>query len=131
MMFNGEFQEHIKSLRKSYSKKLDFLCKNLEEKLGKFVTFKKPEGGYFIWCKINENVSLKSEDLSKFLSDENVIILTGNSCSVECESGGVMEGFNHSSQFSSFFRLCFVYLNENEIRTGIERIQSVFIKHSN
>ncbi|MEA4987606.1 MAG: PLP-dependent aminotransferase family protein [Anaerovorax sp.] len=57
-MKNGTYQKNLRSICEDYRKKRDLMCECLKtaENLG--VTFKKPKGGVYIWCKLPENMNL-------------------------------------------------------------------------
>lgn len=62
-MNHYDMEGHIAKIRQIYGKRLDLMCSLIDEKLGDFVTYVKPEGGLFIWCKLPEHV-----DMLKFCS---------------------------------------------------------------
>ena len=62
-MTKYDMEGHIQKIRGIYRKKLDLMCGLIDEELGDFVTYVKPEGGLFIWCELPEKV-----DMLKFCS---------------------------------------------------------------
>ncbi len=51
-------EEHIASLRSVYRHKLNLMCDLVEEKLSRYVTYTRPEGGLFVWCRLNDNIPM-------------------------------------------------------------------------
>lgn len=62
-MTKYDMEGHIQKIRGIYRKKLDLMCGLIDEELGDFVTYVKPEGGLFIWCELPQHV-----DMLKFCS---------------------------------------------------------------
>ena len=62
-MNNYDMEGHILKIRDIYRKKLELMCGLIDSELGDFVTYVKPEGGLFIWCKLPDSV-----DMLKFCS---------------------------------------------------------------
>ncbi|MCD7775677.1 MAG: PLP-dependent aminotransferase family protein, partial [Clostridiales bacterium] len=62
-MTHYDMTGHIEKIRRIYRKKLDLMCGLIDSELGDFVTYVKPEGGLFIWCKLPDSV-----DMLKFCS---------------------------------------------------------------
>lgn len=57
-MNNYDMAGHINKIRANYGKRLDLMCSLIDSELGDFVTYLKPEGGLFIWCKLPESVDM-------------------------------------------------------------------------
>lgn len=49
---------HIVKIQGIYRKKLELMCECIDRELGDFVTYVKPEGGLFIWCKLPDDVDM-------------------------------------------------------------------------
>lgn len=62
-MNNYDMEGHILKIRDIYRKKLELMCGLIDSELGDFVTYVKPEGGLFIWCRLPDSV-----DMLKFCS---------------------------------------------------------------
>ena len=62
-MNNYDMEGHILKIRDIYRKKLELMCGLIDSELGDFVTYVKPEGGLFIWCKLPDSI-----DMLKFCS---------------------------------------------------------------
>ncbi len=57
-MTNYDMEGHIEKIRAIYKHKLELMCSLIDSELGDFVTYVKPEGGLFIWCKLPDNVDM-------------------------------------------------------------------------
>jgi GntR family transcriptional regulator / MocR family aminotransferase len=55
---NGAITRHIKKSVKLYRERRDSLCAELKDKLGRYVSFKVPDGGMAVWAEFN-GVDLK------------------------------------------------------------------------
>lgn len=53
-----DFEKHIEKIRGIYKSKLELMCGLIDEELGDFVEYVKPEGGLFVWCKLPDNVPM-------------------------------------------------------------------------
>lgn len=53
-----DLHAHLEKSRAIYRRKLNLMCDLTEQKLGDFVSFVRPEGGLFVWCKLPENVKM-------------------------------------------------------------------------
>ncbi len=49
---------HIAKIQNIYRKKLNLMCDSIDEYLGNFVEYVRPEGGLFIWCKLPDSVDM-------------------------------------------------------------------------
>ncbi|MCM1284656.1 MAG: PLP-dependent aminotransferase family protein [Acetobacter sp.] len=67
---------HIEKIRGIYREKLELMCKCLDEELGDFVEYVKPEGGLFIWCKLPDNVDML--EFVKKAVEKKVAVVPGN-----------------------------------------------------
>lgn len=63
MLVNGwmsecDFEGHIKKIRDIYKNKLELMCRLIDSEMGDFVSYNKPEGGLFVWCRLPESVDM-------------------------------------------------------------------------
>lgn len=101
----GEFDEHLAQLRKGYSKKMEYFCKNLDEFLPTF-NYLRPSGGMFVYGKF------KGVDTRKLLSKclkEGVIFVPG------AEFGGRDDEIRFNFTHSSF----------EDIEKGVKKIAKI------
>lgn len=59
-MADCDFEKHIDKIRGIYKSKLELMCSLIDEQLGDFVTYVRPEGGLFVWCELPEKVDMLS-----------------------------------------------------------------------
>ncbi|WP_353718284.1 PLP-dependent aminotransferase family protein [Dyadobacter sp. 676] len=64
LLNTGEISRHIKKSHKVYQGRLDNTCRLLSERLGKYLTFERPNGGLAIWANYRENVSASAVALN-------------------------------------------------------------------
>jgi 2-aminoadipate transaminase len=103
-----DLDAHISGLRAVYERKLNLMCDCLEKNAADFLTFKKPEGGMFVWCKLNEGI-----DMPKFCLDAvkgKVAVVPGSAFMVD------------ESEKTQFIRLNFSTPSDENIVVGIERL---------
>ena len=112
----GLYSSHLQAVRKVYSNRRDTLLQsmtaelsNLKDDEGKDVsmTWSRPEGGMFVWVRLPQGLS--SRELLSYAQREGVVFAPGDICFLTDER-------------SSYMRLCFIQLDEKEIREGITRL---------
>ncbi len=74
---------HMDRMHDIYKRKLELLCGLIDSELGEYVTYVKPQGGLFVWCKLIDDIDMltfcqKAADLHvavvpgvAFLTDES------------------------------------------------------------
>lgn len=73
---NYDVEAHIEKIQGIYRKKLNLMCDCIDEELGDFVEYVRPEGGLFIWCKLPDDV-----DMLEFVQkavEKKVAVVPGN-----------------------------------------------------
>lgn len=55
---NYDVNAHIKKIQDIYRKKLSLMCDLIDEELGDFLEYVRPEGGLFVWCKLPDSVNM-------------------------------------------------------------------------
>ncbi len=73
---NYDVDAHIEKIQGIYRKKLNLMCDCIDEELGDFVEYVRPEGGLFIWCKLPDDV-----DMLEFVQkavEKKVAVVPGN-----------------------------------------------------
>lgn len=105
-MATTDFEAHIEKIRGIYRRKLNLMCDLIDEKLGDFVEYVRPEGGMFVWCKLPERV-----DMMAFCNkavQNKVAVVPGSAFTVE-------EG-----ETSDCIRLNFTTPSDERIKEGME-----------
>ena len=63
-MEKGIYQKVLKDVCKLYQEKRDLMCDKLEEAREMGVSFERPQGGIYVWCRLPDNMNL-----SKLIED--------------------------------------------------------------
>ncbi|MDA0351301.1 MAG: PLP-dependent aminotransferase family protein [Chloroflexi bacterium] len=58
-MEDGRLDEHIEQMRKVYSQKLNALTSALHEYCEPYMSFRKPEGGFFLWATLQNGLTAR------------------------------------------------------------------------
>lgn len=53
-----DYDEHVAHMRTIYAKKLNLMCDLIDSELGDAVTYVRPEGGLFIWCRLADDLDM-------------------------------------------------------------------------
>jgi 2-aminoadipate transaminase len=83
----------------------------LREQLSDYVSWDKPDGGYFFWLKLIKDV------------DVTALLERANALGVGFHSGAL---FSNSGGMQNYIRLSFAYYEQESISTGITRLKSAF-----
>ncbi len=73
---NYDVDSHIEKIRGIYRKKLELMCSLIDEELGDFVEYVRPEGGLFVWCKLPDDVDML--DFVRRAVEKKVAVVPGN-----------------------------------------------------
>jgi len=104
----GYLDAHLEKMRGIYKKRRDIMFEALSNILSDRLTFQKPEGGFYLWCRINGNIPAKK--LLQEALKEGVSFIPG-------------EVFYAAPEEKSELRLCFSRQNENKLLQGISRLK--------
>lgn len=80
-MATTDFEAHIQKIREIYRRKLNLMCDLIDEKLGGFVEYVRPEGGMFVWCKLPDSVDML--DFCARAVEKKVAVVPGSAFTVE------------------------------------------------
>ncbi|WP_370931885.1 PLP-dependent aminotransferase family protein [Bartonella sp. DGB1] len=105
---NNIFDQHIEYTKRYYLKNRDIMLRALEKYMPEYVTWDKPEGGLFIWCKLPVELDTKKL-FEKAVRDYRVAFVPGS-------------GFFPDNLTNNMCRLSFSYGDEKLIEEGIKRI---------
>ncbi len=103
----GLYEQHLNSVRAAYASRLDIMSQALQEQLGDYLTFDRPQGGMFIWAKMPPGYS--SKELLPFAQREGVVFSPGEVYYVY-EAG------------SEYMRLNFIQQKPEKIQAGVKRL---------
>ncbi|MCY4072781.1 MAG: PLP-dependent aminotransferase family protein [Chloroflexi bacterium] len=102
---SGNWEEHVAWLRNQYKDRRDCALAALDAAMPHSAHWTKPEGGYFIWLRLPENVTVDEvEDRAKA---ENIYFASGKGFFVDPEDG------------AHHIRLSFSYVPVDDLQTGI------------
>jgi DNA-binding transcriptional MocR family regulator len=107
----GLQQAHLEKLRNTYRARVEAMDAALEEHLSDHATWTRPDGGYFFWLRLNENLDVRE------LQRRAVAMKTG------FQEG---ELFSGCSGMKNHIRLSFAYYNESDLLEGITRLKTLF-----
>jgi 2-aminoadipate transaminase len=106
----GLLDEHLAKVNRIYPQRRDLMLDALERHAGSLVSANQPDGGIYLWCRINEGIRVR--DLLPEAAREGVVFAPGESFHVDAASG--------RGRFD--IRLNFTLPNESEIEEGIRRL---------
>jgi len=104
----GHFEEHLMLVRKEYSHRRDVMIEALEKYGLPNVSWNKPQGGYYVWCRLPDKVN-QTRLIVKAL-EEGVVYVPGEIC------------FPNGTQGESYARLNFSFIRPDQIKGGIKRL---------
>lgn len=82
-MATTDFEAHIEKIRTIYRRKLNLMCDLIDETLGDFVSYVRPEGGMFVWCELPARVDMM--DFCNKAVQNKVAVVPGSAFTVESE----------------------------------------------
>ena len=53
-----DLEAHVEKMHGIYRKKLNLMCDLIDSELGDYVTYVRPEGGLFVWCKLDDRLPM-------------------------------------------------------------------------
>jgi len=107
----GLQQELVSDLRRTYRDRVEAMQNSLQEFFGDLATWRQPEGGYFFWLRLNENVDTTA------LRERARALETG------FQPGAA---FSIEGGFRNYLRLCFAHYNAEQIHEGVARLRRTF-----
>lgn len=72
-----DLDEHFRKLRSIYRSKRDIMLDEMDKTFSKQVSYKKPDGGLFIWCTLPESCDM-NEFCKKAVQDYKIAVVPGN-----------------------------------------------------
>lgn len=102
----GCYENHLDTVLAEYRKKRDLMNEALEKYKLPGVVWEKPEGGYYIWCRLPEYVA--NNRLVSKAAKKGVVYLPGEAF------------YPDGTQGENYMRLNFTFPNSNRIDEGIK-----------
>ena len=114
----GDQSEWLETLRVTFGASARALAEAVEEERNAtgWSASETPTGGYFLWVKLPEGVTATS--LAKHAAREEVAYLAGS----RCVPGGAAGADDATRTCDKYVRLCFAFLEEDELREGARRL---------
>ena len=107
----GYFDTHNKKVNKIYSSRLEKMHEELSNLLGSEFTWKKPEGGMFLWLRCNKNIDTLA--LYQKAIKNGLAFIPGKPFFVGKES-------------NNYIRLNFTGMTEKKIAKGIKKLSDIY-----
>lgn len=106
----GYYEKHLNRVLKEYGDKLELMNGALEKYKIPQVVWDKPEGGFYIWCRLPEYVT--NNRLVSKAAEKGVVYLPGEIF------------YPDGTQGENFVRLNFTFTDSKNIAEGIKRLMS-------
>ncbi|MYH67013.1 MAG: PLP-dependent aminotransferase family protein [Dehalococcoidia bacterium] len=107
MIRNGDLDRHVERLRGIYRRKLERLCAAIEEHCSDYVSYRLPEGGFFLWLGLRPGLS--ALEVQQVANEKGVLI-------------GAGPHFFADSNVTQHLRVAFSYTPVEEIEEGVHRL---------
>ena len=107
----GLLDAHIEKLRDTYRGRVEVMDAVLKEHFDGIAKWTRPDGGYFFWLRFADGIDTAP------MKDEALKRETGFT------AGSLFSG---EQRLRNYLRLSFAHYNEDDIRTGIVRLRSLF-----
>jgi 2-aminoadipate transaminase len=104
---SGLWARHVAKMNEVYRHKRDTMLAVLEERCSRYVTWNRPEGGYFLWLRLSDAVDPAA--LSEAARNIGVAFVGG-------------QAFKRDEDGRRHIRLALSFVNEQEIPEGIMRL---------
>lgn len=110
---SGLYEEHLKIFRRQLLIRRNFVIDILNKYFKNIATWNIPNGGYYIWLKLNSNIN--TEKLFKAAIKDNILINPGSL---------------YSFERNVFIRLSFSYASLGEFEIGLMRLAEIIKQFS-
>jgi len=107
---NGALERHLPRITEAYSVKGNALCCALRDELGDVIQFHQPDGGMFVWARIN---GVDASHLLTHAISNKVIFVPG-------------KAFYFDELDSAALRLSFAAPGVSDIREGVRRLKRAY-----
>ncbi len=111
----GRLDEHLERMRPLYAEKLDILAGALTELAEPYLTFRRPNGGFFLWVRLQRG--LTADAVQRAGIDEGVVFPLGATFFPQGQD--FPDGQDGGDQH---LRLAFSWTAKEELRVGAERL---------
>lgn len=112
-----DLNAHLVNVRNVCKHKRDLMCELLEQKVGDFMKFQKPDGGLFVWCKLPESVDMP--EFCKRAVQNKIALVPGNAFLTD------------ESEKCSYVRLNYTTPKDEDIVKGVDILEKVVKEYKN
>ena len=102
---SGEYDRHVKTVRREYSVRLDLLCSELDKILDKGIAYQKPSGGMLLWCTLADGIN--ERELCRLAEEKGVLVMPG------------WVFYRNCNRKKGHLRICFSNVSNDEIGRGV------------
>jgi len=115
-LIEGKMDAHIEKANAVYKRKCDLTVAAIEKYCGGLLEFQKPQGGFYLWLRVAENVDWEKA--------QHQAALNGVFCRPGEKFGGAMAG-------KGYMRLAFSHAPDHEIERGIKALGEAILQFAN
>lgn len=108
LLSSGDIPRHLKKSHKLYRQRLENTCRLLQEQLGAYLTFDRPDGGLAIWATYKKNISAKT------------VAMNAAKLGLKISDGSNYFFQPNTPKPDNFIRIGYCSLNETEMACAIE-----------
>ncbi|MBT1685612.1 MocR-like pyridoxine biosynthesis transcription factor PdxR [Dawidia soli] len=108
LLSTGDISRHIKKSHKVYQERLENTCRLLQQQLGDFLTFDRPNGGLAIWATYRRGIRAKA------------VALHAATLRLKISDGSNYFFQPNTSRPNDFIRIGYCSLDETEMASAIE-----------
>ena len=107
-----DVDKHISEIQKIYRRKLNLMCDCLDEYCSDFISYVRPEGGLFIWAKLDEKLDMM-QYVSKLL-EYKVAVVPGTAFMID------------DTAPCQYIRLNFSTPSDENIKLGVQNMRKAY-----
>ena len=105
---------HINEIQKIYRRKLNLMCDSLDKYCGDFIKYVRPEGGLFIWARLDDKIDMMQ--YVKKLLEYKVAVVPGTAFMID------------DTAPCQYIRLNFSTPSDENIVKGVENMRKAFLE---
>jgi len=106
-----DYDAHCEKMQAIYRRKLNLMCDLIDSELGDAVTYVKPEGGLFVWCKLDDDLDMMT--FCRKAVERKVAVVPGNAFLTDPEGT------------TQYIRLNFSTPSDEDIEKGMKLLGEV------
>lgn len=114
---NGTYQDTLQKMTACCQRKCDLMCECLEQAKPLGVSYERPQGGIFLWCRLPQQISLNK--MLKLAQEHNISIIPGDVFYLNGTKG------------EQHLRLNFSYPSESQIVEGVAALVRIMKESMN